>query len=337
MNWPTLLCRLALGLALLAGLATVSKASMAAPLRLMVAGIDKQIYLPAVLAERLGYFAAQGLQVELLSESSGVHAEDQLLTGAVQGVVGFYDHTIALQAKGKFVQAVVQLGQAPGEALLVAAARAEGLRSLSALEGRTLGVTGLGASTQGLTQYLAAQQGLKPAALHFVAVGSGDSFATALQQGRIDAGTTSEPTVTRLLRSGQAQLLADLRTPAATRQLLGGPYPGASLYVSTRWAAGHADELQRVVNALVQALRYIAGHSAGQIADQLPPEYLQGDRAAYVAALQASLPMFTPDGVMPAGGPETVLRVMQATQRGLQGRVIDLERTYTDAFARAAR
>ena len=49
------------------------------------------------------------------------------------------------------------------------------------------------------------------------------------------------------------------------------------------------------------------------------------------------MPQFAPDGVMPAGGPETVLRVMQATQRGLQGRVIDLERTYTDAFARAAR
>lgn len=334
MNRPRLLCRLAIGLALLAGLVT---AGMAAPLRLMVAGIDKQIYLPAVLAERLGYFAAQGLQVELLSESSGVHAEDQLLTGAVQGVVGFYDHTIALQAKGKFVQAVVQLGQAPGEALLVAASQAEGLTSLAALEGRTLGVTGLGASTQWLTQYLAAQQGIGPAALHFVAVGSGESFAAALRQGRIDAGTTSEPTATRLLRSGQARLLADLRTPVATRQLLGGPYPGACLYVSSRWAAGHADELQRVVAALVQALRYIASHGAEQIADQLPPELLQPDRGTYVAALQAGKTMFTPDGRMPAGGPETVLRVMQATQRGLQGRVIDLERTYTDAFVRAAR
>lgn len=334
MNRLRLLCRLAIGLALLAGLVT---ASVAAPLRLMVAGLDKQIYLPALLAERLGYFAAQGLQVELLSESSGVHAEDQLLTGAVQGVVGFYDHTIALQAKGKFVQAVVQLGQAPGEALLVAATRAEGLRSLAALQGRTLGVTGLGASTQGLTQYLAAQQGIGPAALHFVAVGSGDSFATALQQGRIDAGTTSEPTATRLLRSGQARLLADLRTPAATRQLLGGPYPGACLYVSSRWAAAHADELQRVVNALVQALRYIASHGAEQIADQLPTELLQADRASYVAALQAGKAMFTPDGRMPAGGPETVLRVMQATQRSLQGRAIDLDRTTTDAFVRSAR
>src|SRR5205814_8077985 len=77
-----------------------SAATAADTIRIMVAGIDKQIYLPATLAERLGYFTAQGLTVELLSEASGVHAEDQLLTGAVQAVVGFYDHTISLQAKG---------------------------------------------------------------------------------------------------------------------------------------------------------------------------------------------------------------------------------------------
>ena len=76
----------------------------AATIQLMVGGIEKQIYLPAALADRLGYFKEQGLDVQVLSDTSGGHAEDGLLTGSVQGVVGFYDHTIDLQAKGKFVQ-----------------------------------------------------------------------------------------------------------------------------------------------------------------------------------------------------------------------------------------
>jgi len=118
MEWLALrifACRFA---AVVALLPAASLASAADTIRIMVAGIDKQIYLPATLAQRLGYFTAQGLSVELSSEASGVHAEDQLLTGAVQAVVGFYDHTISLQAKGKFVQAVVQFSQAPGEAVL---------------------------------------------------------------------------------------------------------------------------------------------------------------------------------------------------------------------------
>ncbi len=328
----TFACRLAVGVGLLAaaGMATAGDT-----IRIMVAGIEKQIYLPATLAERLGYFAAQGLTVQLSSEAAGVHAEDQLLTGAVQGVVGFYDHTIDLQAKGKFVQAVVQLSRAPGEAVVVAARLADTIRSPADFKGRTLGVTGLGSSTQLLTQYLAAMHGLKPAEMSFIAAGSGDRFAAALRQGRIDAGLTSEPTVSRLLQAGDARLLVDLRTPQSTEQVLGGVYPGACLYLSTRWSASHRAEVQRLVNALVLALRYIATHSAEEIAAQLPAEHL-GDKALFVAALRDSKAMFTADGTMPPAGPETVLRVMKRVNRSVQGKAIDLSRTYTTEFTAAA-
>jgi len=45
-------------------------------IRIMVGGVEKQIYLPAKLAEQLGYFKEQGLDVELLTEPAGVDAED---------------------------------------------------------------------------------------------------------------------------------------------------------------------------------------------------------------------------------------------------------------------
>lgn len=329
----TFVCRFAIGLGLLL---TAAAARAGDTIRIMVAGLEKQIYLPATLAERLGYFKAQGLAVQLLDETSGVHAEDQLLTGAVQGVVGFYDHTIALQAKGKFVQAVVQLGQAPGEAELVATRLAGTILSPADFRGRALGVTGLGSSTQLLTQYLASLHGLKAADMRFVAVGSGESFAAALRQGRIDAGATSEPTASRLLKSGEAQLLVDLRTPQSTEKLLGGVYPGACLYVTARWAASHRAEVQRLVNAFVLALRYIATHSAEEIADQLPAAHLLGDRTLYVAALRDSKALFVTDGAMPPAGPATVLKVMQQVNRAVQGKAVDLSRTYTTEFTAAA-
>jgi len=67
----------------------------------MVGGITKLIYLPARLTEQLGYFKDEGLDVELLSQPAGVDAENELLAGAVHGVVGFYDPTIDSQTKGK--------------------------------------------------------------------------------------------------------------------------------------------------------------------------------------------------------------------------------------------
>src|SRR6202795_4755553 len=117
---------------------------------IMVGGYEKQIYLPAKLAESLGYFKDEGLDVELLNEPAGVDAENQLLAGAVQGVVGFYDHCVDLQAKGKFVESVVQFSQAPGEVELVSTTH-PAIKSPANFKGMSLGVTGLGSSTNFLT------------------------------------------------------------------------------------------------------------------------------------------------------------------------------------------
>ncbi len=333
----TLRAVLARALAALACAFACVTPARADPIQLMVGGIEKQIYLPAALADRLGYFREQGLDVRVLSDTSGGHAEDGLLTGSVQGVVGFYDHTIDLQAKGKFVQAVVQFSQAPGEAVVVAARKADVIRSPADFRGHVLGVTGLASSTHLLMQYLAAEHGVRKGEITISGVGSGDVFAEALRQGRIDAGMTTEPTLSRLLKSGEARLLVDLRTPAQAAAELGGMYPAACLYLSVPWINAHRDEVQRLVNALVKSLRYIATHSAEDIAARLPADYMVGDRALYVSTLQQSKAMFTVDGVMPADGPANVLRVMRLAERTVVGKPIDLSRTYTTEFALAAR
>jgi NitT/TauT family transport system substrate-binding protein len=42
--------------------------------------------------------------------------------------------------------------------------------------------------------------------------------------------------------------------------------------------------------------------------------------------------MFTPDGKMPDDGPKTVLTVLSTFKKELQGKQIDLTRTYTTQF-----
>jgi NitT/TauT family transport system substrate-binding protein len=178
---------------------------------------------------------------------------------------------------------------------------------------------------------------VKPSELRLQPVGSGDTFIDAMRAGRIDAGMTTEPTASRAIASGDARLLVDLRTPEATQKALGGLYPFACLYVRTDWLAAHRDQAQKLANALVKALRFINTHSAAEIAAVLPPEYYAGGRAVYVQSLAHSKSMFTPDGVMPAGGPASVLRVLAAVNRNVQNKQIDLAQTYTTEFVNAVR
>jgi NitT/TauT family transport system substrate-binding protein len=330
----SLVLRIALLLCALGGL-SVARADD--KIIIMVGGIEKQIYLPARLAEELGYFKEQGLDVELQSEPAGVNAENQMLAGAVQGVVGFYDHTIDLQAKGKAAMSVVQFSQAPGEVEMVASKLAGVIRSPADFKGRTLGVTGLGSSTNFLTQYLAAVNGVKSSEITTIPVGAGNTFIAAIKQNRIDAGMTTEPTISRLVKDGDAKVLIDLRTPEGTQKALGGLYPAACLYMPTAWVQAHRGQVQKLANAFVKTLKYIGSHSADEIAAKMPADFYAGDKPAYIAALAAGKTMFTPDGRMPESGPPTVLKVLQAFDKEVQGKSIDLSKTFTTEFVSAAR
>ena len=298
---------------------------------IMVGGITKLIYLPARLTEQLGYFKDEGLDVELLSQPAGVDAENELLAGAVQAVVGFYDHTIDLQTKGKDVKAIVVFGQVPGEVEMVSTKAAETVKSMADVKGKTLGVTGLGSSTSFLTQYLAGQHGIPSTRYTMLPVGADASFIAAIKQGRIDAGMTTEPTVSALQKSGDAKVLVDMRTVEGTKAALGGTYPGSSLYVQAAWADSHKAEAAKLAHAFVRTMQFINTHSAEEIAAKMPDDY-QKDKPLYVSALKASLPMFTKDGKMPADGPETVLKVLSAFNPSVKGKHIELAKTYTNEF-----
>src|SRR5256886_10017829 len=51
-------------------------------LKMMVGGLNKQIYLPNMLAKQLGYFDAEKINVTLVDEGSGQGTELEVVAGA---------------------------------------------------------------------------------------------------------------------------------------------------------------------------------------------------------------------------------------------------------------
>ena len=148
---------------------------------------------------------------------------------------------------------------------------------------------------------------------------------------------TTEPTISRILKSGDGKVMVDMRTTEGTRAALGGVYPASSLYMSTEYVNSHQEIVQKLANAFVKTLKWINTHSAEEITDKMPKEFLVGDREGYVKALAAGKGMYTPDGVMPAGGPETVLAVLSGFSKNIKGKTIDLSKTYTTEFVKNAK
>ncbi|WP_427885137.1 ABC transporter substrate-binding protein [Kribbella sp. GL6] len=304
---------------------------------IMVGGLDKQIYLPFMLAKQLGYYDKAGVNVSLIGEGAGVDATTEMMAGKVQGTGGFYDHTIALRAQDQSAESVVSMLQVPGEVELCRSDLKGTVNSPKDWKGRHLGITDVGSSTDFLTQYLGTQNGIDPSQTTRIGVQAGNTFIAAMQHKQIDCGMTTEPTVSKLLADGTAYIIEDMRTAAGAKQSLGGTYPATSLYMQTSWVQSHKDVVQKLVNAYVATLKWIQTHTAAQIADMMPPDYYAGvGKASYTAALNSEKGIFNPTGIMPADGPKTCLAVLGAFNPKVKGKAIDLTKTYTNEFVQAA-
>ncbi|WP_280254529.1 ABC transporter substrate-binding protein [Nocardia abscessus] len=304
---------------------------------IMVGGLEKVIYLPAVLTRQLGFFEANDVDVQLLGEQSGATAETALLTGDVQGVVGFYDHTIDLQAKDQCIRSVVQMSDVPGEVELVSKADTD-ITSVADLRGRKLGVTSLGSSTDFLTQALTGQEGMTTADYTRVKVGAGQTFIAGMNHDGIDAGMTTDPTVAQMVNSGEARILVDMRTEAGTRAALGGLYPATSLYMNCATIDAHPDIVRKLAAAFVQTLRWIQTHTPEEIAEKMPPQYASAGKDLYVQSIRDSIGMFNGDGLMKPEGAQNVLDILgkySKNVRPVRDR-IDLSETYTTKFVEEA-
>src|SRR6266567_7290512 len=98
-------------------------------LKIMVGGLNKQIYLPNMLAQRLGYFKDYGLNVTLIDEGSGQASEEEVVAGNVDAGSGAYVHPMVLNTLGKKIETICQFGIAPGEAEVIDARKAGSIQS----------------------------------------------------------------------------------------------------------------------------------------------------------------------------------------------------------------
>lgn len=304
----------------------------------MVGGLNKQIYLPFMLAQQLGYYQEQGLTVTLSDEPAGVDATTNMLAGKVDAVGGFYDHTIDLAGLGQQVESVISMLTTPGEVELCRADLKSQIKSPADWSGRNLGITDLGSSTDFLTQYLAKKNGVDPTTIHRLGVQAGATLIGAIQHKNVDCAMTTEPTVSQLLATGDAYILLDMRTAAGTSQALGGEYPATCLYLKTAYVKQNPVTIQKLVNAYVKTLKFIQDHTAAEIAAKMPADYYAGvGLDAYVKALDGEKGIYNPTGIMPPNGPPTNLKVLALFNKDVQGKSIDVKTTYTDEFVKAAK
>jgi NitT/TauT family transport system substrate-binding protein len=323
----------ALLLVLLQALAAAcTTASAQTKVRLAVGGQTALFYLPLTVTDRLGYFKDEGLDVTISDLAGGARALQALMGGSADVVTGSFDHTIQMHAKSQPLTAVVQLGRFPGFVLALVGPKAASWRGPADLKGMKIGVTAPGSSTHFMVLHMMAQAGLKPDDASYVSVGAGQTAIAAARRGEIDALVSVDPVINLLDSEKAIRIVADTRTIEGTRQVYGGLYPAATLYLHPAYAQKNPATVQSLANAFVRGLKWIANHSADDIAKVMPPEHALGNPDLFVRSIRSSIPMYSPDGRFSREGAETALKVLREFDPAVRSANIDLAATYTEAF-----
>lgn len=224
----------------------------AAPFRLITTDLEPQLVPNSVmdLAESLGYFEREGVDVELVRVQQTPSAVAALQAGEGEMANISVDAALQLAARDQMkLKAVVS----PNKSLPFLIAGKQDIATVSDLAGRSFGVGRVGSLDYSLSGKVLASQGVDPAKLDFVAIGQPNVRAQALAAGQIDATTMSIGVWLALPKKDGLHVIVDPDAYFAAAPVLNKVNVVPDAVLNDR-----RDDVEKVVRAIVKASRDFA-------------------------------------------------------------------------------
>jgi len=229
--------------------------------------------IPYVVAHADGHFEKEGLEVELVYMRGGSAAMQALVGGAVDYAATSLDVAMQAFAHGAAVKRFATTGKLPLFALAVSPQNATRINTLKDLEGKTVGVSGLGNADHALALYLLKKANADASTVQFATIGT--NLLEALRQGQLDAGLVQEPALTLVVRAG-GKVLVNAMESADAQKYLGGDYEFMGVAVRAAEIEQRDAEMKAIARALAKALVAVQQVTPDDLVHALPPEMTTG-------------------------------------------------------------
>lgn len=237
--------------------------------------------VPYEVTRAAGFFAEEGLDVQLVYSRGGGAALQALHAGGVDYAATSFDAALNAFVHKAGIRRFATTGRLPLFALATGPKSADRIREIKQLEGKTVGVAQLGNADHALALYLLKRAGVDPLSVEFATLGP--NLYDALRIGQVDAGMVQEPGLTLLERQG-GRVLANLMDLDDARQYLGGPYAFMGVAVRTGEVAQRKAEMEKMGRALAAGLKYTKQASIDDLIKMLPAELVAGGDTEVLSA-----------------------------------------------------
>ncbi|HEY4202768.1 MAG TPA: ABC transporter substrate-binding protein [Devosiaceae bacterium] len=295
-----------LGLGLVSALALLIPANAAlAATKIRVSETGIQQYRIVLYAAMInGYFANEGLDVELVDTRAGADSMKLLASGATQFESSVPLDIVNARKQGLDIKAIAMLDQRLNNSIIVQKSLAGQIKSFADIGNHTVGVASIGSGQWQAAALVAKQAGIDPEKLNFIATGP-DLAQAAFESGRIDVLSFNDPLDIALVDAGKGDFLVDFTDDATHKKLVGDQILFTDIAVTADYMKANPQIVQSFVNAIQKGMVWVKAHSPEEWADLLQKNnyFNTMDKAVLVKSLQrmaSGVPesaMVTPEAV----------------------------------------
>ena len=299
-----------------------------------VGGSSTQIALLAMnVARSKGFIKDEGLDVEVTDFGSGAKGLQAMVGRNVDMVIGVYEHTIRMHAKGIDIRAVVSHSSAPGIVVAVTKQFAPKYNSVKDLKGARVGVSAPGSATHLLLNQLLVRNGLKPDDVAVLGIGNTAGAVAAIRTGgELQAIVNYDPVIAELEQAGDIKIILDTRTLEQTRDFYKADFAFLSTYAHADFIEKNQAVVQALVSGTVRALMWMKTAKPEEVLAAVPEEYWRSNRDLYLSTIKTNMGGFSPDGMTSASAAKTVYDGLITYDKEVQEAKFDLAKTYDNRF-----
>ncbi len=279
------------------------------------------------LADDLGYFKKQGLDVAFISTGSGMKSIVPLVSGSAQFCACIVFHPLQANHSGAAdTRLIAGITVGFGTKIILRTEVADRLHltpdtplrdRVMMLRGLKIGVTELSASTDQALRVVMKTYGLDPQTdATIVAMGGLPNLLPALENGQIDGVSGSPPVPEQMIRDGSAKLLVD---PIREHVGLLDQALFMAIAADKSYLAAHRDIAERVVRAIAEGQDFLHQNKEKARAILKEKQFPNMPQAAFDAAFDAQYPSYLATPAMSRASVEAAVKVAAQFLPGFKG------------------
>lgn len=293
-------------------------------------------HLPVYLAQSLGFFEQEQLNVRLTHAPTGVHSLEQQATLRTEVFAGSFERVLYMHANNQSNQAFLMLSRTPSVVLGARgqlAVNGQALGSLSDLAGLRWGVGPQGGLAHRVALLSLQRAGLRATDVQWVHMAFEAELAAAFEAQQVDVVAVADLTATQLERAGQMRVLLDTRTLRDTDWLYGGASAGVCLSANSAFIERNQLTIQGATQAVLKAMVWMRTATPTDLTRHVPKSMLESSPAVFFGAWSRSREAFSSDGVLPEGAALNMLKSLHRLHLLPDVSGINPAQTFNNRFA----